>query len=553
MTAGAPSTSAEVPLAPSRASRRWAVVESLLERAGDRLNPILVKEARQALKSRMFVITFGLLLACAWGGTIVGLALIGPEVSLGSYGPNMFAVYFIILAFALLVVVPFGAFRSLAVEQEERTYELLSITALGPAQIVRGKLGSAFVQMLIHLSAISPCLAFTYLLRGIDFPSILYMIASLVLASLGLSAIGLLLGTLTEQKQLQVVLAVMAIIGLLIAFWTAVGFAMMFVFQGALVFSDPYFWGVTAAVLTIYLSYFALVYRAAVARITFASENRSTPLRCVMVVQHMTFAAWLAVWAIVEETAVAEPGFWLFCLCIFAVHWYVMGGLMLGESPELSLRVRRRLPQSFLGRCFFTWFNPGPGTGYVFALSGMLAALIMAAFALGAVSIYLPGGRFGRLTGDGIVCALGFGLLCLSYMAIYLGVGLLVIRLLRRWARIDVLAAALLQVVLVIVGCGLPPVVQALSLQWRSQGYTLVQLTNFFWTLDLFFNRRLPPEAPELLLLVPGVALVVFALNLRGIVREVQYVRIAKPLRVAEEDAALVPPPPPPPRPGPWD
>ena len=46
----------------------WFRLESLLDRVGDRLNPILVKEARQAMKSRQFIVTFALLLVFfTWG------------------------------------------------------------------------------------------------------------------------------------------------------------------------------------------------------------------------------------------------------------------------------------------------------------------------------------------------------------------------------------------------------------------------------------------------------------------------------------------------------
>jgi len=34
-------------------------------------------------------------------------------------------------------------------------------------QIISGKLGSAALQVLVYLSALAPCLAFTYLLRGL--------------------------------------------------------------------------------------------------------------------------------------------------------------------------------------------------------------------------------------------------------------------------------------------------------------------------------------------------------------------------------------------------
>ncbi|NLE37731.1 MAG: hypothetical protein GX621_06875 [Pirellulaceae bacterium] len=134
----------------------WARADRFMVVVGDRLNAILVKETRQALKSRQFFITFALLLLCGWAWSLLGVALIGPDVYWTTNGPGMFFGYYVILAFPLLIVVPYGAFRSLAAEQEERTYEMLSITALGPRQIVRGKLGSAALQMLIYLSAITP-------------------------------------------------------------------------------------------------------------------------------------------------------------------------------------------------------------------------------------------------------------------------------------------------------------------------------------------------------------------------------------------------------------
>ena len=538
--------------APPRASRWWQAAESLLEAAGERLNPILIKEAHQALKSRQFMITFGLLLLCGWVWTILGLAMIGPQVSFGFHGSTMFLGYHVVLSFALLVVVPFGAFRSLAVEQEERTYELLSITALGPRQIVSGKLGSAAVQMVIYLSAISPCLAFTYLLRGIDFPTILFVLFYLVLASLGLSVIALLLGTLTEQKAFQVILSVLTIVGLLAAFGIAWALVANFLEYSRPVFSEVWFWATNAAILTFYGTCLALVFLAAVARITFASDNRSTALRIVIVLQHVAMVGWLVVPAMAE--AIRDPEFLIFALCLFAVHWSVLGGLMTGESPELSLRVRRRLPQSFLGRVLLTWFNPGPGTGYLFALGGMLGAAAMAGLALGLWEMtgVARSRRFGPNWPDAVLV---FGGLCVCYMAIYLGVGLLVIRLLRRYTRFDVLFAVLVYGLMVLAGCGLPPLVQELSAQWRREGYTLWQITNFVWTLEYVTESRAwsSQTLNLVLVLLPVAAVGVLALNLPAIVREVQYVRVPKPARVSEEDAALAPPPPPPPNASPWD
>ncbi len=49
--------------------------------------------------------------------------------------------------------------------------------------------------------------------------------------------------------------------------------------------------------LTAYASYFALFYFAAAGQLTFSSDNRSTPLRIVMLVQFLLFTGWMT-WGI---------------------------------------------------------------------------------------------------------------------------------------------------------------------------------------------------------------------------------------------------------------
>ncbi|MCX7424431.1 MAG: hypothetical protein NTW96_02145 [Planctomycetia bacterium] len=532
-------------------ARAWAAFERQLVRLGDRLNPILVKETRQALKSRQFVVTFALLLLCGWFWSIGGVAMIGPEIQYSASGPSMFYGYYLILSFPLLVIVPFGAFRSLAAEQEERTYEMLSITTLGPRQIVAGKLGSAALQMIVYLSAISPCLAFTYMLRGIDFPTILMVLCYTVLASLGLSVIGLFLGTLTSEKHLQVILTVIVVIGLLLALWAGCALAFAILDYSMFEFNDIYFWLGNAAFLTGYASYFALVFYAAAAQLTFASDNRSTRLRMIMLAQHVLCVGWMS-WVFVTERGLWEIV--IVTMMMLGIHWYVMGAMMIGESPELSERVRRQLPQSFLGRVFLTWFNPGPGTGYVFALAGLTGTLALALPVAIAHGVFPQWARNSRLGSGGVSKALAFGVLGMAYVTIFLGVGLLLIRLARKLSRVGILSSLLIQAMLLTIACAVPAVIQMTSPTLRNAGYTLLHITNPFWTLlHVAARRALPVDAPVLLILVPAAALLVFVLNLPGVARELNRVRIAKPERVAEEDAQLAPVPIQPARTSPWD
>lgn len=537
----------ELPDAP----RWYAAAGVRLARVGDRLNPILIKEARQALKSRQFVLTFGLLLVCAWVWSILGIALAGQSIHHSAAGPGMFFGYYLVLAFPLLVVVPYGAFQSISAEQQDRTYELLSITALSPPQIVSGKLASAGMQMIVYLSAITPCLGFTYLLRGIDLVSVGLILGFTVLASFGLAMLAVLLGTLATHAHWQAALAVGVIMGLLSAFALALQIVQEWVRWGGSPGEDPEFWIAVAAMMTAYFSYFALAYFAAAARLTFASDNRSTRLRIVLVMQQALFVGWLGwLWIFLET----DPEVLMFVQGAVAMHWFVMGSVMIGESPELSLRVRRRLPQSALGRALFTWLNPGPGTGYALAVSCTLSVWLLVAIGILAGRLY--GGSTGmRISNSADQVLLG-GLVVLAYLTFYLGLGTLILRGLRRVTQVTLLLPILIETLLLLLGCGMPIVIQMMTPSLRYADYTLLQLSNPFWTANHLFDRgALPPETPIILVVVSAAAALVLMLNLPGIARELRNFRVPKPVRVAEEDeqiAAAKSPPKPQPT-DPWD
>ncbi|HEV3343313.1 MAG TPA: hypothetical protein VG125_23280, partial [Pirellulales bacterium] len=318
------------------AGNLWAEIERGLVWLGDRLNPILVKETRQALKSRQFIITFTLVLVLAWVWSIFGVALIGPDIYYAARGLDMFLGYYVILAIPLLVVVPFGAFRSLASEREDGTYELLSITTLKPRQVVGGKLGSAVLQMLVYLSAVSPCLAFTYMLRGIDAPTILYVICCFFLASLGASVIGLVVATLTHEKHWQIVLSVLYLFALAMLLWIGLMMAFAVLAEMPPPFQSSDFWTVNAILFTAYASYFALFYCASAAQLTFPSDNRSTTLRLVMVAQQALLIGWVG-WYFSQENAEFTQVAVVY-LVLAAIHWTAMGLFMNAELGELSLR-----------------------------------------------------------------------------------------------------------------------------------------------------------------------------------------------------------------------
>lgn len=555
MTAVDPALSGAADTDPAgrKKSTWWDRLEQWIEKAGERLNPILVKEARQALKSKQFSITFALLLICGWGWSLIGVTFSSAPHYVAS-GPEMLIGYFWVLAFPLIVIVPFSAFRSLAAEREDGTYELLSITTLTARQIVGGKLGSAVLQMMVYLSALSPCIAFTYLLRGVDIVTIGLFLLYLFLASLLLSVVGLLLATLTRARHWQSVLSVLLIIGLFLVYiYSVAGVTSMLIWQPSLPVDEPYFWIGQATFWTTYASYFVLFFVAAAARINFASENRSTALRIVMLAQQTLLVGWIMWYWLAER----EDEVWFVLLTLGAIHWAVMGALMTGESAQLSQRVRRSLPQSLLARMLLTGLNPGPGSGYLLAVTNMLSLVLLTVLAISV-------GRISGFTGaPNNSRAIWFGILAFCYLVSYLGAGRLLIMLIRRVATCTLSAALLIQLLLVMAGTAAPLLFQYSLVEFYDYDYSVLQLTNPFWTLavtadgDIFSHtvQLLALNVPLVPLLLVASASVLLPLNLIATADEVRLQREETPVRVLEDEVQLHPEKatPPPPRTNPWD
>jgi hypothetical protein len=408
--------------------------------------------------------------------------------------------------------------------------------------------------MLVYLSALFPCLAFTYLLRGLDIFTVFLMVGYTCLESLALAMVGLLLATLSPSRQRQIAQ------GVLFAALLVFLFVMNLVLMGGLISTEGMviesqdFWEVNAALAILYVNAFAVVFLAARSLLTAACQNRSTALRVGLAVAHLSFIGWIA-WTLLKWDATG-----LYVLLFFGtIGWYFCGALAVGESPVLSPRVKRELPQSWMARVFLTWFAPGPGTGYVFVLSNMLMMSL--------VAVILATGWF-----DDLAAELGIQLrrrpnfsswrvfetavVATSYIAIYLGLGKLILSAARRFDDTKISLRILVLLLLGLLGGGVPWVIQITYPPTRNLGYTLLQITNPVWTMWECCTRSGLPAGtgPLVLLLLPLAAALVFLLNVPSLIVELRQVRISKPPRVAEEDRALAAALAPEPGPSsPWD
>lgn len=500
---------------------QWSV------RVGDTLNPILIKETRQALKSRQFVITFSVLLFAALAWTIVGSLSMMPQIYTSPSAPRMLIGYYIVLALPMLLVVPLAAYRSLEGEIDDGTLELLSITTLTPWQIVMGKLASAMLQMVLYFVALFPCMAYAYTLRGVDLPTTLLIIATLIVAGILLTIIALFFAPLTRSRtgRITTLLATMAI--LMGAEWGLAILMIGMILYGNPLTAEELFFTVTATVL-VSMALGHLLLTATAAQLTPESENRSTYLRLSLMVLSAVLLGVGALGVLVLEDAAAYVI--TTCSLALAMLWAVCGALMAAESAAMTPRIRRELPSSFFGRCALTWLTPGPTTGLAFATVNVVVIALFVAFGIEWL-IRTPnsiGPRYGV-----------FVRLVLAYAAYLIGMLVAV-----RWLvavirinnnpRVEVGLAAL---VVVAVMTALIPYSVGLHLNdYRPYVYSAWQITNWAWTMLVILNGA---DLDVMIAVIAIVSLGAFLLTLLASPQLVWPRRIATPERVRQELEAI--------------
>jgi hypothetical protein len=194
------------------ASRFIARLDDWCERRGERMNPIVVKETRQALKSRAFPATFLVMLLGCWLISAVMIADYGEDLYYAEAGDTFFAWYLGSLLAAICFVVPAGVFRSVVSEFEGQTFEMLAITTLSPRKVVFGKLKSASVQMGAYFASIAPFVCFSYMLEGVSIPGLVLALLIAYLAGLSACMGAMMLGALAKQSAWQILCLLMAIV-----------------------------------------------------------------------------------------------------------------------------------------------------------------------------------------------------------------------------------------------------------------------------------------------------------------------------------------------------
>jgi hypothetical protein len=325
-------------------------------------NAVLVKDLRQA--ARNWSVTGAVLLMMAIF-FIVSLAfLLGDEMAgRGNYlGAQLFAaIAGVMMAVTFFFLPIYVGIRSMA-EHSSASADLLYITTMSPSRIIAGKFLSGAVLVGIFYTAALPFMVFSYLLRGIDLPSIFLAVGFLYALNCLLLLAAMLLASMGIHFIFKILIALFVGVPLILSTIIWVFAASTFATLGGAI-TGGHFWDEALPIIfTILLNFIlvgGLLFFLCVTFITPRSANREYPLRVYCVVMWAAVGLEAFIWAFAENEWVIFGGGFLFISGLFGVLGIFYS---IGLEDHLSVRVRREIPRHPLRRAVaFLFFNGALG------------------------------------------------------------------------------------------------------------------------------------------------------------------------------------------------
>ncbi len=328
----------------------------------DRCNPILVREILQALSSRGF---FGMLALSTVAVCVLGFAFAWAGQDMRGKGRSAFSTVVACIVPIAIFMVPVASFQSMRQEVQGGLAEQISLTRLRPRAIVFGKTLAGVVQFVVFLAMFAPVMALTFLLRGVDVPTIAVTIVAAFLASITANSFAVAMATVGRNRVLQSLMQALTSITLIVATFGAWGGAMELPQIVAELGSDPDVW--LAVATTLGLMILGLVLFAMIATVSLAHtyENRSTPFRMYALFTGLLMPVWMGLAVEPRHVDEAVPYTGAFGALILLPIWLYA----CCEHTEFSPRVRATVsPRPGRAR-LLAFFLPGGDRGLAFTAS----------------------------------------------------------------------------------------------------------------------------------------------------------------------------------------
>ena len=323
-------------------------------------NPVVIKELRQAVRSWAVIGMLALFLIVLFITSIAFLVTQSFQVEADmQLGRSMFSAFMVILAGASIFFIPLYIGVRVAAERQDNNPDLLYVTTLSPARIIYGKFLCGAYMALLFFSACMPFMAFTNLLRGVDLPTVFFILIYIFLVVCAANQIAIFFACIPASRPFKILLALGGIIASL---WIVVPLvALSFEFMGSGVgsmMSQRDFWISALTFVGVDVAVTGLFFVLSVALISPPSANRALLVR--IYITAIWLLGGLLSFGWVMQTGAAEPMFaWT-----VSTFWLMMFALLVtvGNSDQLSLRVRCTIPQSRWKRVpAFLFFNGAAG------------------------------------------------------------------------------------------------------------------------------------------------------------------------------------------------
>lgn len=244
----------------------------------DALSPMLVKELRQGLRSRIFMAAFYLTQGLMILSVIFNLVASQTETATDPTGV-LNGLFWFMISVPLLFFMPLRGFAALHGELKAGTLELVFLSRLSAWRIAAGKWVALVVQTLLLVTAVLPYVLIRYFMGGIDILDDLRNLVILMLASATLSALTIAISPY-ESKLLRALF----VIGLIMAFQTLFGVVLAWITVGRVGMGGSTSFPVWKAylVLAAFLpAFIALCLEMAAARIAPPAENHAIRKRLI--------------------------------------------------------------------------------------------------------------------------------------------------------------------------------------------------------------------------------------------------------------------------------
>lgn len=383
-----PELAGNAPSALDQLDSRW-------ERLSERFDAVLVKDVRQALRSRFFRVIFGIALVLTTAGGLVTLVVHAFNENVRTAGGMpLFIVVAACASVGAIGLVPFAAFASMGAESDEHALDHLNLSHLTPIAIVRGKLVTALLQALLVYSVCVPYLFVAWSMGGLDPFVVLATLASMLAMSAALSAIGIATSSLTRVRWARIVL--MVVFGFFVYNFGPYALMMLVlsVAGGPLGFaSGASLAGVMLAWACALGAFVPIGIAFAADRIAHRETSTSTPLRIVAsafaVFGALVDVVWIATQGASDSSAVIAI---VLGLLAIPLVWVV------AEREALPLGVRAHPPRAGWRGWLAIPHLAGGGRG------ALLATLTIAfVCSVHALACALETGRFGEPAVQGLV------------------------------------------------------------------------------------------------------------------------------------------------------